>query len=57
MNASTSMGPVAFAGLTYLICAVISLGVAGVIRLIVGIINHQKSGAAAKVAAAESAGK
>ena len=57
MNASVSMGPVAFMGLTYLTAVIISFGVAGIISLIVGIINRQKSAAAAKAAAAHSAGK
>jgi hypothetical protein len=54
MNTAASMGPVQFAGLTYLICAVISLSVAGMIQLLVGIINLRKSRAAAKTAAADS---
>jgi hypothetical protein len=42
MSISSSMGPVQFAGITYLICAIISLGVAGIIQLLIGIIKMQK---------------
>ena len=53
MNTSISMGPVQFAGLTYLICAVVSLSVAGIIKLLFGIIKLQKSRVAAKAAASQ----
>jgi hypothetical protein len=51
MNTSTSMGPVQFAGMTYLICSVVSLGVAGIIQLLFRIIKLQKSRVAVKAAA------
>lgn len=37
------MGPVQVAVVTYLICAVISLGVAGIIKLLFGIIKLQRN--------------
>jgi hypothetical protein len=57
MNTSASMGPVQFTGLTYLICAVISLGVAGIIKLIIGIIQMRNKGASAKTTATDSSKK
>jgi hypothetical protein len=43
MNASATMGPVQVAVVTYLICTVISLGVAGIIKLLFGIIKLQRN--------------
>jgi hypothetical protein len=43
MNASETMGPVQVATVTYLICTVISLGVAGIIKLLYGIIKLQRN--------------
>ncbi|MBI5588866.1 MAG: hypothetical protein HY881_00135 [Deltaproteobacteria bacterium] len=43
MNASATMGPVQVAVVTYLICTVISLGVAGMIKLLFGIIKLQRN--------------
>ena len=43
MNSSTTMGPVQVAAVTYLICAVISLSVAGIIKLLFGIIKLQRN--------------
>jgi hypothetical protein len=43
MNVSTTMGPVQVAVFTYLICTVISLGVAGIIKLLFGIIKLQRN--------------
>ena len=37
------MGPVQVALITYLICAVISLGVAGIIKVLFGIIKLQRN--------------
>jgi hypothetical protein len=54
MNTAVSMGPVQLAAITYLICAFIAMGVAGIIKLLVGYINMQKKRKAAKTAAATS---
>jgi hypothetical protein len=43
MNTSTTMGPVQVALITYLTCAVISLGVAGIIKVLFGIIKLQRN--------------
>jgi hypothetical protein len=56
MNA-TSTGPLQFALTAYLICAIVSMVVAGIISLIFKIIKLQKGRAAAKIAAAASFGK
>ena len=45
MNVSATMGPVQVAVVTYLICAVISLSVAGIIKLLFGIIKLQRRNA------------
>ncbi len=45
MNASATMGPVQVAVVTYLICTVISLGVAGIIKMLFGIIKLRRNGA------------
>jgi len=50
MNVS-SMGPVQVAVLTYVICAVIALGVAGMIKLMFMIIKMKSSKATATAAA------
>jgi len=42
MNASATMGPLQVAVVTYLICTIISLGVAGIIKLLFGIIKLQR---------------
>jgi hypothetical protein len=52
MNTIASMGPVQFAGVTYLISGVVSLGVAGIIKLLFGLIKLQKKRALIKVIAA-----
>ena len=54
MNTAASMGPVQLAAVTYIICAIISIGVAGIIKLLVGYINMQKKRTAAKAAATTS---
>jgi len=51
MNASASMGPVQTAIVVYIICIVIALCVAGVIKLLVGYIKLQQRRTAAKAAA------
>jgi hypothetical protein len=51
MNTAASMGPIQLAAVTYVICAIISIGVAGIIKLLVGYINMQKKRTAAKAAA------
>lgn len=51
MNTAASMGPVQLAVVTYIICIIISLGVAGIIKLLVGYINMQKKRTAAKAVA------
>jgi hypothetical protein len=43
MNSSASLGPVQLAGLTYFISGIISLGVAGIIKLLFGLIKLQKN--------------
>jgi hypothetical protein len=43
MNASATMGPVQVAVVTYLICTVISLGVAGIIKMLFGIIKFRRN--------------
>ena len=43
MNASETMGPVQVTAVTYLICTVISLGVAGIIKMLFGIIKLQRN--------------
>ncbi len=49
MNTTASMGPVQLAGVTYLISGVVSLGVAGIIKLLFGLINLQKNRVLIKV--------
>lgn len=51
MNTAASMGPMQVAAVTYIICAVISIGVAGIIKLLVGYINMQKKRKAARTPA------
>lgn len=48
MNISSSIGPLQFAGITYVLCTIISVGVAGIIQFIIGIIKLQKSQLVAK---------
>jgi hypothetical protein len=43
MNSSASLGPVQLAGLTYIISGIISLGVAGIIKILFGLIKLQKN--------------
>ena len=43
------MGPVQLAGVTYLISGVVSFGVAGIIKLLFGLINLQKNRVLIKV--------
>jgi hypothetical protein len=52
MNTATSMGPVQLAGVTYLISGVVSFGVAGIIKLLLGLIKLQKNRVLIKVIAA-----
>ncbi|MBE3086597.1 MAG: hypothetical protein IMZ64_10325 [Bacteroidetes bacterium] len=52
MNTTTSMEPVQLAGVTYLISCVVSFGVAGIIKLLFGLINLQKNRVSIKVIAA-----
>ncbi len=58
MNTANSMGPIQLALFTYIICVIVSLGVAGLIKMLVGYINLQnkKNGlkAGAKAGSAES---
>lgn len=42
MNIEASLGPMQVVLVTYIICIIISLGVAGIIRLLVGYINMKK---------------
>jgi len=51
MNVASSMGPVQVAALTYFICAVIALGVAGVIQVMFNMMQARKKRAAAASAA------
>lgn len=46
------MGPVQLAGVTYLISGVVSFGVAGIIKLLFGLIKLQKNRALIKVVVA-----
>jgi len=48
MNTAASMGPVQLCLLVYFICVVVSLGVAGLIKLLVGYINMQNKKKAVK---------
>jgi hypothetical protein len=49
MNSSASLGPVQLAGVTYLISGVVSFGVAGIIKLLFGLIKFQKNRGLVKV--------
>jgi hypothetical protein len=51
MNVASTMGPVQVAALTYLICTVIALGVAGVIQVMFNIMQARKKRAAQATAA------
>ena len=46
------MGPVQVAGLTYLLAGIVSFGVAGVIKLLFGIINVRKNRVLIKIVSA-----
>jgi hypothetical protein len=52
MNTAASIDPVQLAGVTYLISCVVSFGVAGIIKLLFGLINLQKKRVLIKVIAA-----
>ncbi len=52
MDTATSMGPVVMALFTYGICIVISLGVAGIIKVLFAVINVRQKRIAEKAAAA-----
>ena len=43
MNSAANMGPVQVAALTYFLCAVISLGVAGIIAVLCHILKVQNN--------------
>jgi hypothetical protein len=49
MNNVASMGPVQLAGVTYFISGVVSFGVAGIIKLLFGLIKLQKKKVLIKV--------
>lgn len=51
MNTAASMGPVQLALFTYIVCVIVALGVAGLIKLLVGYINMQNKKNALKAAA------
>ncbi len=51
MYTASNMGPIQLAALTYLLCAVISLGVAGIIAIIFSYIKMQQRKATVKAAA------
>jgi hypothetical protein len=49
MNSAASLGPVQLAGLTYFVSGVVSFGVAGIIKLLFGLIKFQKNRGLVKV--------
>jgi hypothetical protein len=51
MTTAASMGPVQLAVVTYILCAIIAIGVAGMIKLMVGYINMKKKRTTAKAVA------